>query len=216
MKLVTIIFAIVSATCYQTRSMKNNLLPKTKHFIVTIFSIVALIGCNDTKTKESKPTTLKQAEEIKPSIQVDFKVNLNTPTVGINHFTLITNDLQRDSANAQAILRAKVILPLAMQRHDESLFESVLSKDFVSQGEDEFFNRKEYIQDRVSGKWTIWDVQYENLVLEFFDDIAVLTYRNTVKEKDEAGKQQIYHWTWTDIWVKENGNWKIKVLRAID
>ena len=188
-----------------------------KYFIVTLFSIVVIIGCNDNKTDEvNKPNDTKQAGEVKQYIQVGFKVNLNTPTVGIDNYTLITNDLQRDSSDAQAIIRAKVILPLAMQKHDESLFDSVLSKNFISQGEDEFFNRKEYIQDRVNGKWMIWDVQYENLVLEFFGDIAVLTYRNTVKEKDEAGKQQIYHWTWADIWVKENGNWKIKVLRAIE
>jgi hypothetical protein len=62
----------------------------------------------------------------------------------------------------------------------------------------------------------ISDVQYENLVLEFFDNYGVLTYRNKVKEKDEFGKDQLYNWFWTDVWIKENGKWKLKDLRAIN
>jgi ketosteroid isomerase-like protein len=92
----------------------------------------------------------------------------------------------------------------------------VLARNFISQGEDEFFNREEYIRDRVNGKWLITDVKYENLVLEFFGDLGMLTYRNKVTEKDEFGKVNLYTWFWTDIWVKENGRWKIRVLRAIN
>lgn len=188
-----------------------------KNFIISLISFIVTVGCNDNKTLSIHQSgTTQQNENSKKYIQVNFKVDLNTPTVGINNFTLITNDLQRDSSNAQAIIRAKVILPLAMQKHDSTLFDSVLAKDFISQGEGEFFNRNEYIQDRVNGKWMISDVQYENLVLEFFGDFAVLTYRNKVKEKDEFGKENLFLWFWTDIWIKENGEWKIRVLRAIN
>ena len=103
-----------------------------------------------------------------------------------------------------------------MQRHDANFFEDILSKDFISQGEEEFFNRTEYIKNRVNAKWMISDVRYENLVLQFLGDYGVLTYRNKVKEKDEFGKDQLYLWFWTDIWVKEDGKWKLKVLRAIN
>ena len=108
------------------------------------------------------------------------------------------------------------MLPLAMQQHDLKLFDSILTKDFIYQGEENFFNRNEYIQDRVHAKWMISDVQYENLVIQFFEDYGILTYRNKVKEKDEFGKDQLYLWFWTDIWIKENGSWKLKNLRAIN
>ncbi len=62
----------------------------------------------------------------------------------------------------------------------------------------------------MGGKWIISDVQYENLVLQFFGEIAVLTYRNTVKEKDAMGLPKTWHYTWADVWVKEDGEWKIK------
>lgn len=149
-------------------------------------------------------------------VQVKYDIDVNSPTVGITSYTLITNNLKRDSSQAREIIKAKVSLPLAMQKHDSLLFESILSDAFIYQGEEAFFNRAEYIQDRVNAKWIISDVQYENLVLEFFDGYGILTYRNRVKEKDEFGKDQLYTWFWTDVWVKENGNWKLKDLRAIN
>ena len=147
---------------------------------------------------------------------VYIKTDLNTPTARIDTLTLITNNILRDSVNAQAIIHAKVLLPLAMQKHNTVLFDSVLAKDFIYHGEEAFFNRQEYIHNRVNGKWTITDVQYENVVLEFYSDIAVLSYRNVVKETDEFGKPQTYVWFWMDIWVNEKGNWKLKELRAIN
>lgn len=147
---------------------------------------------------------------------VYIKTDLNTPTARIDTLTLITNNILRDSANAQALIHAKVLLPLAMQKHDAVLFDSVLAKEFIYHDEEAFFNRQEYIHDRVNGKWTITDVQYENVVLEFYEDIAVLSYRNVVKETDEFGKPQTFVWFWTDIWTNEDGRWKLKVLRAIN
>jgi ketosteroid isomerase-like protein len=99
---------------------------------------------------------------------------------------------------------------LPCKRHDAALFDSILARDFVAHGEEEFFNREEFIKNRVGGKWLISDIQYENLVLQFFGEIAVLTYRNTVKEKDAMGLPKTWHYTWADVWVKEDGDWKVK------
>lgn len=186
---------------------------------LTIIFVFAIIneGCDSNKTTSDKQVVNGTSQLMQDKyIQVKLKTNLNTPTARIDTLTLITNNIQNDTANAQALIRAKVILPLAMQKHDEVLFDSVLAKEFIYQGEEAFFNRQEYIHDRVTAKWNITDVQYQNVVLEFYDDIAVLSYRNIVKEIDEFGKPQTYVWFWTDIWVKENNRWKLKVLRAIN
>ena len=179
----------------------------------SILLTVLLVCCNrhqnDTVNKCNIDTTQKY-------VQVNYTIDLDVPTVGIKGYTLITNNLKKDSIEARQLLSAKVLLPLAMQRHDEKLFDSTLAADFIYQGEEAFFNRAEYIHDRVKAKWMISDVQYENLVLEFFNGYGILTYRNKVKEKDEFGKDQLYTWFWTDIWIKENGKWKLKDLRAIN
>ena len=87
--------------------------------------------------------------------QVNLKTNLNTPTTRIDSVTLITNNFLKDSAEALALIHAKVILPLAMQQHSAALFDSCLSIEFLYQGEGTLLNRQEYIHDRINGKWTI-------------------------------------------------------------
>ena len=184
-----------------------------KYFI--IISVLALLSVScDYKKKHAQ--IAQASEEQSKYVQVKYDIDVNTPTVVITNYTLITNNLEKDSSEAREIIKAKVTLPLAMQKHDSLLFESTLADDFIYQGEEAFFTRAEYIHDRVNGKWMISDVQYENLVLEFFDNYGVLTYRNKVKEKDEFGKDQLYTWFWTDVWIKENGKWKLKDLRAIN
>lgn len=62
--------------------------------------------------------------------QVHLKTYLNAPTARIDAVTLITNNILKDSAEAQALILAKVILPLAMQQHSPALFDSCLAQDF--------------------------------------------------------------------------------------
>lgn len=182
-----------------------------KHIASTVVAVVILMACDNSQNDSVKSTSNNSAD-----IQVKFNIDVNAPTVGIRNYTLITNNLEKDSIDAREIIKAKVLLPLAMQKHDAALFDSVLASGFLYQGEEAFFNRAEYINDRVNAKWMISDAQYENLVIEFFDNYGVLTYRNKVTEKDEFGKDQLYTWFWTDVWIKENGKWKLKDLRAIN
>jgi len=184
-----------------------------RHIIFGFTIVIATLSCNDRKANTQKVDVTGSTSKY---VQVKYNMDLNAPTVGITSYTLITNNLKRDSAEARQIINAKAILPLAMQKHDFNLFDSTLAANFIYQGEEAFFNRAEYIQDRVNAKWMISDARYENLVLEFFDGYGILTYRNKITEKDEFGKDQLYTWFWTDVWVKENGRWKLKDLRAIN
>jgi ketosteroid isomerase-like protein len=187
-----------------------------KYFIFPLLISTVLLGCKENENAvPGTPVATTKTAENKKFIQVTRRIDNSIPSIGISNYTLITDDLGRDTADADAILLAKVIIPLAMQKHDVALFDSILAKDFTAQGEGEFFEREAFIQNRVNGKWMISDVQYENLVLQFFRDIALLTYRNTVKEKDEKGMPLTWHYTWADIWIKEDRRWKIKVSRGI-
>lgn len=144
------------------------------------------------------------------------EVNLS-PTVDIKNYTLITNNIKPDSINAIEILRLKRNLPLAMQRKDSTLFDNILANDFTYRGEDEFYkSKKDYIHNRITANWTIDTVKYQNLVLQFFGEIAILTYRNILNGSDDSGKADIEHYSWTDIYSKENGKWKIKAIHEIE
>ena len=188
-----------------------------KYFAFVLLWIILFTGCQENeKTARQQSDSTKHTGTAKRYSQVNLKVDYVTPTVGITNYTLITDDVEAHRRDAEAIMRRKKDMPLAMQKHDASLFNGFLARDFVSRGENEFLEREDYIQDRVNALWTISDVQYENLVLQFFGETAVLTYRNIVKEKDEKGIPVTWLYTWADIWVKEDGEWKVGAIYLIE
>lgn len=179
---------------------------KTVNMLLLLFFILVL-AC----------TQIKMPMEASEYKQITISESKTTPTVDIKGYTLISANKTLDGANAVEILELKRKLPLAMQRKDSALFESILSENFTYRGEDEFYNNKEdYIHNRIHATWTIDTVRYRNLVLQFFDGIAILTYRNTLKGTDDKGKADIEHYSWADIYVKENGKWKIKAIHEIE
>jgi Domain of unknown function (DUF4440) len=92
---------------------------------------------------------------------------------------------------------------------DRLLFDAILARDFTFRAEDEWYERDAYIRERVESREGVEAVRYENLVLQFFGPIAVLTYRNVVKHTDMLGKPDTLRLSWADVFVQEQGKWKI-------
>ena len=149
-------------------------------------------------------------------IQLNIKEANTIPTVDIKGFTLVSNNLIADSIEAIEIMQVKRNLPLAMQKHDSLLFENILSKNFTFRAQNEFFNRKDYIVNRVHGTWTIDTVKFKNLVLQFFNQTAILTYTNILNGTDDNGKPDTEYYSWADIYLKENGKWKVAGVHEIE
>jgi ketosteroid isomerase-like protein len=73
------------------------------------------------------------------------------------------------------------------------------------------------INDRVQSTGSIELVQYENMVLQFFGEIALVTYRNVLKNKNASSQPDDKEYiSWADVYVKENGEWKIGTAHVID
>lgn len=169
--------------------------------------ICLIVSCNqEPKTSPSN----------KDYVQILIEEGNTTPTVDIPNFTLISNNPEAERADAIAIMKVKRQWPLAMQKKDEAIFESILAQNFSFRADDEFFNRSDYIKDRVAGTFEIDTVRYENFALQFFGEIALLTYRNTLDGADEKGLPDIEHYSWADIYTKENGVWKILGSHCIE
>ncbi|MEP6713193.1 MAG: nuclear transport factor 2 family protein [Ferruginibacter sp.] len=175
---------------------------------VLVSSFTFISSCNN-------KTTADKGHKI--VTQIIIKEANTTPTVDIKNFTLITNNVKADSTEAIEILKVKRNWPLAMQRKDSALFESILAKDFTFHAGYEFYaNRTDYISNRITGTWTIDTVRYHNLVLQFFGTTALLTYYNTLNGTDSVGRPDVEHYWWADIYTKENGQWKILAAHEID
>jgi len=175
---------------------------------------VLIAACSGGKTENNSSLADKKPGKLQQFVVAE---NNLTPTVDIKNFTLICDDSAAYITDAKEIMKVKRNWPLAMQRKDSALFDEILADDFSFRASYEFYpDKKSYISNRVSGTWTIDTVYYENLALQFFNDMAILTYHNKLIGTDSIGKPDIEHYAWADFYVKENNKWKIKGSHEID
>jgi Domain of unknown function (DUF4440) len=160
----------------------------------------------------------RQPEQLKgnaPS-QVTLTTRSQYPQVRLGKYTLICDDdCERKRAEAEAVMRVKVELPRAVQTKEPNRFERILARDFVFRAEDQFYGRADYIRARVNNKDTVMTADFDNVVLHFVADMALLTYRNTVV-MEPGGPEHTVRMTWADILIKEDGQWKFRAVYLID
>src|SRR5207245_8726630 len=101
--------------------------------ITMLCTLVVYSGCRTNKQSANQQAdSSKQKGTGKRFSQVVLKVDYVVPTVGISEYTLITDDLEAQRKDAEAIMRRKKDMPLAVQRHDAALFNSWCARDFVA------------------------------------------------------------------------------------
>jgi ketosteroid isomerase-like protein len=184
---------------------KENLV---RHYIILL--AVLTVSCQTGELAAPRHSDVAERAAVgSPYSQVTLKAESPYPTVGIGTYTLITHDPDAHRRDAEAIMRVKIEWPRAMQTKEQAAFDRILARGFTFRGEAEFYGREDYIRDRVGNNVEVASAQYENLVLQFFGEVAVLTYRNTVRIKDESGNPQTLRMCWADTFVKEVGEWKI-------
>lgn len=181
-------------------------------FLITTLTVA--ISCKEKQGSGKNPE--------KNSINIDTATVLiednNTPTVDISTYKLISDSQKDRRKDAQEILKVKRKWPLAMQSLDPLAFDSILSRNFIFIGSDEYFTRADYIKNRTTpGEWKITFVKYENVTLQFFDDTGFLSYVNHITNKNvSTGAIEYEHISWADIYILEEGKWKIGAAHAID
>ncbi|GAB2766725.1 hypothetical protein GCM10027275_05940 [Rhabdobacter roseus] len=149
---------------------------------------------------------------------VEVTEDNNTPTVDIEHYALVVPKGMDRKQDASAIMQVKRKWPLAMQSKNPADFDSILAKNFTFAGDGQLYNRDEYIQDRTApSEWIITHVKYDNLTLHFFGDMALLSYQNRVTNENLLTKAvEIERISWGDMYVKEDGTWKLSTAHVID
>lgn len=183
--------------------------PMKPFIAISILSLLFILGCN-TKTDEKNTTSSFEQQFI------STPDSLILTTILIPGLTLITENYDNDQDDALEILQLKYKFPLAMQTKNRKIFEAIFAEEFVFRADDEFFNREDYINNRVKGTWEIDTVKYQNLTLQFYEDKAVLSYKNVLDGTDDSGKPTLEYYTWADVYVKENTGWKLLSCFNID
>ena len=138
------------------------------------------------------------------------------PDISIGSYSVITADPGRELPMAAEVMEIKKLYPQAMRGKDRTIFERILARGFTFKGVKDFFNRQDYIDNRTQGPVTDWTVRYDNVVLQFVADSCLLTYRNVVTGKNTDGTTYKEFMTWSDVYVREDGQWKIEAVHLID
>jgi hypothetical protein len=190
--------------------------PQLKNTVITIHSMKPVI----TSLLFSLSVLLlscTQNETIIYSALTVTEKNL-TPTVDIANYTLLQAQHEDRQSDAEMILNVKRKWPLVMQSPSSIGFDTLLSKNFTFTDNGKLFNRQDYITDRLAASdWKITHVTYTNLTLQFFNDTALLTYKNQVTNEHINTKEvETEHISWADIYVLENNTWKIGATHVVD
>jgi hypothetical protein len=135
---------------------------------------------------------------------------------GLKEYVLISDNLERDRADAEAIIQSKVEFVRAMQTKVRAHFEPFLAHNFIFRTSDQFFDRNEYINDRVADPSKVKQADYMNVVVRFIGDIALVTYSNIVEDQPGGPGAWKAHMTWADVLSKEDGRWKFSAMHLIE
>ena len=134
--------------------------------VTILFFCLFVIGCNSKDTSKNEENK-NQSNTSGQFAQVVIKEDNLTTTVDIDSFILISKDVERQQADAKAIMAVKRKWPLAMQTKDRNLFDSILARDFTFKSATQFHNRQDYIDDRVNSPVIVDTAKYENLCFNF-------------------------------------------------
>lgn len=182
--------------------------------IVWLISLAAVCGRASAGTASNEPTAGNRS--IPPARPFTLTTQSKYPTVGLKDYVLITNDLERDRAKAEAVVQAKLELPRAMQTKRREDFERVLARNYTFRAPDEFFDRAGYIENRVGDPSKVKWVEYRNVVVQFIGDWALITYSNVVEDEPGGLGAWKADMTWADVLVKEDGTWKYETIHQIE
>jgi hypothetical protein len=122
--------------------------------------------------------TPKQNDVGRQVMQVSITYETGNSNIGIDGYTLISNNAEAHRADAEAVMQVKQHVPLAVHTKDRAVFEKILVRDFVFRGEPGMLRRENYMSNRTNPSGgNVLTADYENIALQCFGDIAVMTYR---------------------------------------
>ncbi len=188
---------------------------------ITAFFITAcLSACNGSDAISSNAgdysNTATQPETVAILKQFNLTTEPKYPNIGLKEYTLITDDLERDRAIAEAVIQAEIGLPHAMQTKQRPDFEAVMAKNFMFRAENEFFDREGYISNRVGDSSKVKQVDYRNVAIQLYGDRALVTYSMIVENEPGGSGSLKADMSWADVLVKEDGQWKYESAHLIE
>ena len=116
----------------------------------------------------------------------------------------------------QAILLLEEEIFGAVKCRDASALERVLADDFVYRNAGQEVARDDFLKLCATFPYEIVSIQGEELKVNVYGDIAVVTGLQFAKTKGDDGKVETGAVAFTDVFVKRNGKWMLSLAHAVD
>ncbi|GEM_PF-1112079 len=137
----------------------------------------------------------------------------------------MTNSVQTNKANdpdklneaQREILQVEEAVFTAVKNQDTETLRRILTDDFVyrSPGNDEVA-KDDFLKLSASFPYQIISIWGEEMKVNVYGDTAVLTGLQLAKTRNSDGKEETSAVMFTDVFVKQNGKWRLALAHAVD
>jgi ketosteroid isomerase-like protein len=131
--------------------------------------------------------------------------------------TTKANQAEKLSGDQAAVLRVEEEIFTAVKKQDAKVLSQLLTDDFVyrSPGNQEVA-KEDFLKLAASFPVKIISVWGEEMKVNVYGSVAVLTGLQLAKTRDNAGKEQTSAVMFTDVFVKQKGRWMLSLAHAVD
>lgn len=104
----------------------------------------------------------------------------------------------------------------AIKSRDAKLLESVLTDDFVYRSPGQEVGRDDFLKLCATFPYDITSIRGEELKVNVYDNLAVVTGLQFARAKSEEGKEETSVVAFTDVFVKQKDKWMLSLAHAVD
>ena len=116
----------------------------------------------------------------------------------------------------QALLLLEEEIFTAVKKRDTDALERVLTDDFVYRSPGRQVARDDFLELCAAFPYEIISIQGEDLSVNVYGDIAVITGLQIAKTADGEGEKETSAVAFTDVFVKQKGKWMLSLAHSVD
>jgi ketosteroid isomerase-like protein len=116
----------------------------------------------------------------------------------------------------QALLLLEEEIFTAVKNRNTDALEGVLTDDFVYRSPGQQATRDDFLKLCAAFPYEIISIQGEELGVNVYGDIAVVTGLQIAKTAGGEGEEETSAVAFTDVFVKQEGKWMLSLAHAVD
>jgi ketosteroid isomerase-like protein len=116
----------------------------------------------------------------------------------------------------QAILLLEEEIFGAVKSRDAKVLERVLTDDFIYRSPGQEVGKDKFLELCATFPYEITSIQGEELKVNVYTDLAVVTGIQFAKTKGDDGKDDTSVVAFTDVFVKQKDKWMLSLAHAVD